>query len=69
MSLSVLELTAEEMSHVAGITQRSQGTVNADAFKDCVATVLSQHQSAEVATDDDLMALRDKLKERKGTKA
>ena len=69
VSLSVLELTTEEMSHVAGITQRSQGTVNSDAFKDCVATVLSQHQSAEVSTDDDLMALREKLKERKGTRA
>ena len=69
VSLSVLELAAEEMSHVAGITQRHQGTVNADAFKDCVSTVLAQRQSAGVASDDDLMALRDKLKERKGTKA
>jgi DNA primase len=69
VNLSVLELTPEEMSHVAGITHRSQGTVNADAFKDCVATVLSQHQSAGVSTDDDLMALREKLKERKGTRA
>ena len=69
VSLSVLELTPEEMSHVAGITQRSQGTVNADAFKDCVSTVLAEHQSAGVASDDDLMALRNKLKERKGTRA
>ena len=69
VSLSVLELTPEEMSHVAGITQRHQGTVNADALKDCVATVLAEHQSAGVANDDDLMALRNKLKERKGTRA
>ena len=69
VSLSVLELSAEEMSHVAGITQRHQNTVNADAFHDCVNTVLSQHQSAGVSTDDDLMALRNKLKERKGTNA
>jgi DNA primase len=69
VSLSVLELTAEEMSHMAGITHRNQGTVNAEAFKDCVATVLAQHQSAGVSNDDDLMALREKLKERKGTKA
>jgi len=69
VSLSVLQLSTEEMSHVAGITQRQQSTVNADAFKDCVSTVLAEHQSAGVATDDDLMALRNKLKERKGTKA
>ena len=67
VSLSVLELTAEEMSHVAGITHRHQGTVNAEAFRDCVRTVLAEHQSAGVSSDDDLMALRNKLKERKGT--
>ena len=69
VSLSVLELTAEEMSHVAGITHRNTGTVNAEAFRDCVNTVLAQHQSAGVSSDDDLMALRNKLKERKGTNA
>ena len=69
VSLSVLELTAEEMSHVAGITHRNTGTVNAEAFRDCVNTVLAQHQSAVVSSDDDLMALRNKLKERKGTNA
>ena len=67
VTLSVLELTPEEMSHVAGITHRNTGTVNADAFRDCVNTVLSAHQSAAVTSDDDLMALRNKLKERKGT--
>lgn len=61
------ELTGEEMSHIVGITQRQQGTVNADAFRDCVNTVLQEHQSAGVASDDDLMALREKLKIRKGT--
>ena len=69
VSVSVLELNPEEMSHVTGITQRHQGTVNTDAFRDCVNTVLSQRQSAGVSSDDDLLALRNKLKERKGTKA
>ena len=64
-----MELTPEEMSHVAGITHRHQGTVNRDAFLDCVRTVLAQYQSAGVSTDEDLMALRNKLKERKGTHA
>ena len=69
VNLSVLELSSEEMSHVTGITQRHQGTVNADAFRDCVRTVLAQRQSKEVSNDADLMALREKLKERKGTRA
>ena len=69
VSISVLELTVEEMSHITGITQRHQGVVNADAFRDCVSTVLAQRQSEGVSSDDDLMALRNKLMERKGTKA
>ena len=70
VSISVLaDLTPEETSHIAGIQHRNSGTVNEDAFRDCVATVLAQRQSAGVSTDDDLMALRNKLKERKGTKA
>ena len=70
VSLSVLgDYTPEEMSHITGISQRHQGPVNEDAFRDCVAIVLAQQQSAGVSTDDDLMALRNQLKERKGTRA
>ena len=70
VSLAVLgDLTAEEMSHVAGVCQRSQGTVNEKAYKDCVEIVLAQHQCAKISSDDDLLALRNKLKERKGTNA
>ena len=68
VSLSVLtDLTGEEMSHVTGIAQRQQGPVNEDAFRDCVRTVLAQRQSKQVSSDDDLLALRNKLKESKGT--
>ena len=68
VSLSVLtDLTGEEMSHVTGIAQRQQSTVNEDAFRDCVRTVLTQRQSKQVSSDDDLLALRNKLKESKGT--
>jgi DNA primase len=70
VSLAVLEeLTPEEMSHVTGIVQRREGPVNEAAFSDCVRTVLSEQQSAGVSSDEDLMALRDQFKERKGTKA
>ena len=69
VSLGVLaELTPEEMSHVTAICQRQQGPVNEQAFRDCVRTVTAQKQSKQVASDDDLLALRNKLKESKGTK-
>ena len=69
VSLGVLaDLTAQEMSHVTGVAQRHQGPVNEAALRDCVSTVLSERQKASVSTDGDLLALRDKLKESKGTK-
>ena len=68
VSLAVLsDVTAEEMDHLTGIVQRQQGPVNETAFRDCVRTVLAQRQSKTVASDDDLLAFRNKLKERKGT--
>ena len=70
LSPSVLEdLSAEEMSHLVGITQRHQGPVNETALADCIRTILAEHQAAGVATEDDLMALRNQFKERKGVKA
>ena len=52
VSLGVLaDLTAQEMSHVTGIIQRHQGPVNEQALKDCVATVLSERQKANISTD------------------
>ena len=62
------ELTAEEMSHIVGIYQRHQGPVNEQALQDCVRTILAEHQSSRVESADDLMAIRDKMKQRKGIK-
>ena len=68
VSLGVLsDLSSEEMSHVAGITQRQQGPVNETAFRDCVKTIRAASGAKQVTTNDDLMALRNKLKESKGT--
>ncbi len=69
VSLRVLEeVSAEEMSHLAGICQKQTGPVNETAFRDCVKIVLGEQQSRRVSTDDDLLAFRNKLKESKGTK-
>ncbi len=70
VSLGVLtDLTGEEMAHAAGILQRHQGPVNETAYHDCIRTILNEHGKASVETEDDIMALREKLKERKGIKA
>ena len=67
ISLGVLsDLTQEEMSHLAGVTQRQQGAVSQTAFMDCVKIILSASQAKNVTSDDDLMAFRKKLKESKG---
>ena len=67
ISLAVLsDLTPEEMSHLAGVTQRQEGPVNQTAFMDCVKIILRAAQAKNVTSDDDLMAFRKKLKESKG---
>ena len=69
VSLGVLaDLSAEEMSHVTGIYHRQQGPVNEQALRDCVRTIKAEHQAASVSSEDDLMRLREKFKERKGIK-
>ena len=69
VSLAVLgDFTSEEMSHIAGILHRHQGPVNEQALQDCVRTILAEHQTSRVETTDDLMAVRDKMKQRKGIK-
>jgi len=69
VSLAVLEeLNQEEMSHMVGILQRQEGPVNEQAFADCVATICAEHQASSVNSEDDLLAFRSRLKERKGIK-
>ena len=69
VSLGVLtDLTPEEMSHLTGICQRQQGPVSEQAFLDCVRTVQGEKQAKSIESDADLLAFRNKLKERKGTK-
>lgn len=64
----LVDLTAEETAHIAGVMQRRQGPVNEQALQDCVRTIQGEYQTGQVQTQEDLLALRDKLKERKGIK-
>ena len=69
VSLAVLEeLTPEETAHLTGICQKQEGPVNETAFRDCIKTILAENQSRGITSDDDLLALRNKLKESKGAK-
>ena len=60
------EFTSEEMGHVAGILQRQTGPVNDRALADCLGIIMAEHRKASVSTEEDLLALRNKMKERKG---
>ena len=67
VSLAVLsDLSVDEMSHVTAVFQRQQGPVNEQALSDCIRTIKAEHSSANVSSEDDLMAFRSKLQERKG---
>ena len=67
VSLAGLEdFSGEEMAHLAGIAQRQTGPVNERAFQDCVATILSQSSRSSVSSEEDLMAIREKMQNRKG---
>ena len=61
-------MTPEEMSHIAGILHRQQGPVNEQALTDCIRTIQNEYQASKVTTEDDLLAVRERMKERKGMK-
>ena len=63
------DFNSEEMSHIAGILQRQEGPVNEQALTDCIGTIQREYESGRVSSEDDLMALRNRMKERKGIKA
>ena len=63
------DFTSEEMSHLAGIQHRQEGPVSEQALLDCIRIIQKEYQSGCVTTEDDLLALRNRLKERKGIKA
>ena len=69
VSLAVLEdLSQDEMSHMVGVLQRHDGPVSEQAFADCVATICAEHQASSVNSEDDLLAFRSRLQQRKGMK-
>ena len=62
------DFTAEEMSHLAGISQQ-QGPVNERSLLDCADIIREEYQKSQTKTEDDLMRFREKLQKSKGIKA
>lgn len=62
------DLSPEEMSHIAGILQREHGPISEQALLDCVQIIQTEHLSARVTTEDDLLAYQNKMKQKKGIK-
>jgi DNA primase len=63
---SLEELSTDEASHIAMVTQKLTGPVNEGAFRDCVELIRVRHRKRSVSSDEDLMALRNKKKESGG---
>lgn len=69
VSVGVLtDLDSEEISHIAGILLRYQEPVKESALQDCIRVIQGEHKASQVSTQEDLMALRDQMKKRKGIK-
>ena len=65
VSIAVLEgLEPDEVSHLTAMLHRHQGPVNQQALADCVSLILAEHSKQGGA--EDLLALRNRMKERKG---
>ena len=62
------ELSGDEASHIALVISSQSGPINEQAFRDCISTIQSAHRKSSVTSEDDLMAMRKKLQERKGMK-
>ena len=51
------DFSSEELAHIAGILQRYDDPVNAQALRDCARTIRMEHQTNKVRTEEDIMAM------------
>ncbi len=68
VSLAVLEdvLTAEEMTHMTAVVQKEDPLVSEQAVRDYCEIIQHEHRRKTLSSGDDLLAMRDRLKEKKG---
>ena len=70
LNIATLEdLTGDEASHIAAILQQQSGPVSEQAMRDYISIIHSEHRKTNVSSVDDLMTMRDQMKESKGYKA
>ena len=67
VSAAVLtDFTAQEMAHLAGLSQKDTGPVNEGALDDCIRCIVDANQKGQVDSDDALLARMKQLQEKKG---
>ena len=67
VTLGALEdVPPEEASHLAAVAQKQQFPVSEQAMQDCIATIRQEYAKSHADSSDALMALREKMRERKG---
>ena len=67
LSVAALEdLDEDEMSLMAALAQSRPGPVNEQAFRDYVATIHAEYERRTASSMDDIMTMRNKMKESKG---
>ncbi|MBQ6798420.1 MAG: DNA primase [Oscillospiraceae bacterium] len=68
VSLAALEgqFTKEEMEHLSGVAHKGSALVKEDALQDYVKIIREEYAKREARQDQDLMGLRDRLKDKKG---
>ena len=68
-SLAALtDFTPEEMAHIAGFLQRHTDVVSEQALLDSMAVIQDAHAFQRINSDEDLLLLQRKLRERKGAR-
>lgn len=68
VALPALEgrFTKEEMEHLSGVAQKGGSLINEDALRDYVKIIREEYSKQSARQDQDLMALRNRLKDKKG---
>jgi len=66
---SLEDLSGEEASHIASIVHQQTGPVNEQAMKDYISIIQSESRKRSLSSMDDIMSMRNKMKESKGYKA
>ena len=68
VSLAALgeDFSQEELAHLTQVSQKKNEPVSEDAFRDCIRVIQAEAAKAGIQSEQDLLALRDRLKQSKG---